>query len=258
MHDLEVQQFACLDDNYGYLVHVVGTEITAAIDTPDAEAITSKLDSHGWRLTHILNTHWHPDHAGGNEALKQRYGAVVVAPADFEQRISNVDIAVGDGDIVDLGGVQASVLALPGHTTDHIAYCFKDAGIAFVGDVLFPLGCGRLFEGSPAQMHDSLQKLASLPEDTVIYSAHEYTAANARFALAIEPENNDLVARAAHIQRLREKGVPTVPTTIGEELRTNPFLRTDSSAIRQRLGMEGRDDVAVFAEVRTRKDDFRG
>lgn len=255
---LEIRQFACLDDNYGYLVHVQGTDITAAIDTPDAAAIAAELDKHGWHLTHILNTHWHPDHAGGNEALKKRYGAVVVAPADAERRIADVDIFVEDGGHVALGEVQASVLALPGHTTDHIAYWFKEAAVAFVGDVLFPLGCGRLFEGTPAQMHNSLQRLAALPEHTVIYSAHEYTAANARFAVTVEPENADLAARVEKIRRLREQDMPTVPTTIGEELRTNPFLRTASPAIRQRLGMEDGDDVAILAEVRSRKDQFKG
>lgn len=255
---LTVHQFPCLDDNYGYLVHVDGTGVTAAIDTPDADAIAAELDRKGWTLTHILNTHWHPDHAGGNRALQERYGAIVVAPVDPEQRIAEVDLAVGQGDTIDLGGMKADVLAVPGHTTDHIAYWLPEAGVAFVGDTLFALGCGRLFEGTPDQMWTSLAKLTALPADTIVYCAHEYTAANARFAITVEPENADLVARVAEIGRLRARGEPTVPTTIDLELRTNPFLRADSPAIRARLEMAEASDVAVFAEVRARKDSFKG
>lgn len=258
MPTLTVHQFPCLDDNYGYLIHVEGTGVTAAIDTPDADAITAELVRKDWTLTHILNTHWHPDHAGGNRALQERYGAIVVAPVDPEQRIAEVGLAVGQGDTIDLGGMKADVLAVPGHTTDHIAYWLPEAGVAFVGDTLFALGCGRLFEGTPDQMWTSLAKLTALPADTIVYCAHEYTAANARFAITVEPENADLVARVAEIGRLRERGEPTVPTTIDLELRTNPFLRADSPAIRARLEMAEASDVAVFAEVRARKDSFRG
>jgi hydroxyacylglutathione hydrolase len=258
MPSLKIHQFPCLDDNYGYLVHVEGTDITATIDTPDADAIAAELDKCGWSLTHILNTHWHPDHAGGNQALKDRYGAIVVAPVDPEGRIADVDRAVGEGDRLDLGGSEARVFAVPGHTTDHVAYWFPEAGVAFVGDTLFALGCGRLFEGTAEQMWESLSKLTALPEDTVVYCAHEYTASNARFAVTIEPDNAALTKRVEEIRQLREAGKPTVPTTIGLELSTNPFLRTRSPEILERLEMAGQGDVAVFAEVRARKDNFKG
>jgi hydroxyacylglutathione hydrolase len=258
VHRLTVHQFPCLDDNYGYLVHVEGSEITATIDTPDADAIGAELDRRRLRLTHILNTHWHPDHAGGNDALKQRFGAVTIGPEDAERRIQGLDRAVGEGAEVALGGVVAKVISVPGHTTDHIAFWFESDGMAFVGDALFPLGCGRLFEGSPAMMWTSLSKLKALPPTTLVYCAHEYTAANARFATMIDPDNQDLSARADEFVRLRVQGLPTVPTTIGLELGTNPFLRPDAAAIRQRLGMQDHGDVDVFAELRMRKDNFRG
>lgn len=258
MPSLNIHQFACLDDNYGYLIHVEGTGITAAVDTPDSDAIAAELDKRGWTLTHILNTHWHPDHAGGNAALKQRYGAVVIAPVDREDRIADVDQFVDDGDVLDLGGAEMKVLSVPGHTTDHIAFWFPEAGAAFVGDTLFALGCGRLFEGTAEQMWESLGKLTALPEDTMVYCAHEYTASNARFAVTIEPDNAELTERVAKIYQLRAAGKPTVPTTIGLELRTNPFLRTRSAEIRNRLDMPSQEDVTVFAEVRARKDMFRG
>jgi hydroxyacylglutathione hydrolase len=255
---LIVHQFPCLDDNYGYLIHVDGTEITATIDTPDAQAIALELEKKGWRLTHILNTHWHPDHAGGNQALKARYGACIIAPADVEERIPHIDQKVRDGDIVVLGDLQAKVLDVPGHTTDHVAFWFESEGIAFVGDALFSLGCGRLFEGDPGMMWNSLSRLSSLPSETLVYCAHEYTAANAAFAATVEPENRELVERVEQIGKLRAEGTPTVPTTIGVELRTNPFLRPHIPAIRERLGMNESTDVEVFAELRARKDNFRG
>lgn len=255
---LTIHQFPCLDDNYGYLVHVEGTDFTATVDTPDAEAISAELDKKGWRLTHILNTHWHPDHAGGNQALKQRYGAIIVAPADPDRRILDVDRLVGEGDVVQIGGVEARILDVPGHTTDHIAYWFASEQAAFVGDALFALGCGRLFEGDPAMMWTSLSKLKALPPETLVYCAHEYTAGNAAFAATIEPENPELCARIEEIGRLRAMGMPTVPTSIGVELRTNPFLRPDAATIRSRLGMQRNGDAEVFAEIRSRKDNFRG
>lgn len=255
---LALHQFLCRTDNYGYLVHVAGENggLTAAIDTPDARTIDQALEETGWQLTHILNTHHHPDHAGGNLALKSRHRCTIIGPRGEEALIPGIDRAVADGDVVDLGGHRARVIEVPAHTRGHIAYWFEDDGLAFVGDTLFSLGCGRLFEGTAAQMWSSLSKLMKLPDDTLIYCGHEYTQANARFALTVEPGNADLRKRAAEIDRLRAAGKPTVPSTMGLEKRTNPFLRPTSPEIQKVLGLEGADPVAVFAETRKRKDRF--
>ncbi len=228
---LKVHQFPCLNDNYGFLLHDAQANVTAVIDTPEVDPINAALDETGWRLTHILNTHHHFDHAGGNEALKKRWGAQVVGAAIDAERIPGIDVRVRDGEHFAFGSTQALVLEVPGHTSGHIAYYFADDGIAFVGDTLFALGCGRLFEGSPEQMWSSLNKLMALPDDTVVYCAHEYTQANARFALSVEPDNAALVARAREIDELRSRGVPTVPTSIGLEKATNPFLRPMSALL---------------------------
>ena len=255
---LEVHMFPCLSDNYGYLVHDPATGATAVIDTPEVAPINSALAEKGWKLTHILNTHHHYDHAGGNEALKSQWGCTVVGAANDAERIPGIDVRVSDGEMLSFGSTEARVIETPGHTTGHIAYYFAEDGIAFVGDTLFALGCGRLFEGSPADMWASLSKLMALPDDTVVYCAHEYTQANAAFALSVEPGNEALVQRAAEIDRLRAAGTPTVPTTIGLEKATNPFLRPDSENLRVTIGMAGadQDPVAVFAETRRRKDNF--
>lgn len=253
---VEVHMFPCLSDNYGFLVHEPTAGVTASIDTPEAEAINAALAEKGWTLTHIFNTHHHFDHAGGNEALKARWSCTVLGAANDAERIPGIDVRVADGDVFDFGATRVKVLEVPGHTTGHIAYYLEEEGIAFVGDTLFALGCGRLFEGSPAQMWDSLQKLMALPDDTTVYCAHEYTQANAAFALSVEPENRDLVARADEIARLRSAGKPTVPTTIGLEKATNPFLRPDSEALQRQVGLPGGAPVDVFAETRRRKDSF--
>jgi len=253
---LQVHMFPCLSDNYGYLVHDSATGATASIDTPEAAAIDAALAERGWRLTHILNTHHHFDHAGGNEALKAEWGCTVVGAANDAERIPGIDLRVREGDRVQLGGATATVFEVPGHTTGHIAYYFADDGIVFVGDTLFALGCGRLFEGTPAQMWHSLQKLMALPDETVVYCAHEYTQSNAKFALSVEPGNAALVARSTEIDRLRAQGRPTVPSTIGLEKATNPFLRAGSGELQQQLGLVGAAAVDVFAETRRRKDHF--
>ncbi len=253
---VQVHMFPCLNDNYGFLVHDPDTGATATIDTPEVEPINRALEAQGWRLTHILNTHHHFDHAGGNEALKARWGCTVVGAANDAARIPGIDVRVAEGDTYELGNAAAQIFEVPGHTTGHIAYYFADDGVAFVGDTLFALGCGRLFEGTPAQMWSSLSKLKALPEATVVYCAHEYTQANAAFALSVEPDNADLVARREEISRLRSAGTPTVPTTIGLEKATNPFLRPDSVNLQRTLAMEGADLVDVFAETRRRKDHF--
>jgi hydroxyacylglutathione hydrolase len=237
---LSVRQFACLSDNYGFLARDEATGQVACIDTPDAVAIERELAALGWRLTHILNTHWHPDHAGGNAALKAATGAQIIGPAEVE-RVSPVDRVVGEGDVVNLGATRLTVLDTGGHTLGHVSYVDAADQIAFVGDTLFALGCGRLFEGTAEQMWASLSKLAALPDETAVYCAHEYTAANARFALSVD-SSPALMARAADIFAVRERGQPTVPTTIGLEKATNPFLRAG--------------DAARFAAVRAAKDIF--
>lgn len=256
MTKLDVHQFPCLQDNYGYLVHVPGRAVTAAIDTPDASAVERALEAKGWTLTHILNTHHHGDHAGGNLALKARFGCTIIGPRAEAARIPGLDQAVGDGDTVDLGGHVATVFDVPGHTAGHIAYWFAADGAAFVGDTLFALGCGRLFEGTAAQMWQSLSKLRALPDETRVYCAHEYTQANARFALTVEPQNAALKARARDIDALRAAGKPTVPSLLGLEKATNPFLRAESPDLQATLGLVGADPVTVFAETRRRKDRF--
>ncbi len=253
---LEVHQFPCLSDNYGFLIHEPSTGATATIDTPEVDPINAALGEKGWTLTHILNTHHHFDHAGGNEGLKERWGCTVVGAGNDAKRIPGIDVKVHDGDAYQFGNTKAAVLEVPGHTVGHIAYYFEDEGKAFVGDTLFALGCGRLFEGTPQQMWASLQKLLALPDDTTVYCAHEYTQANAAFALSVEPDNSALVERSQQIDELRAAGQPTVPTTIGLERATNPFLRPDSADLQATVGLVGADLVEVFAETRRRKDNF--
>lgn len=256
MSSLLVRQFSCLQDNYGFLVHDPDSGETAAIDTPDADRILAEAGKAGWTITQIWNTHHHWDHAGGNLALKQATGARIIAPSYDRGRIEGIDTEVSDGDVVMLGTRAAQVLFTPGHTLGHVIYWFEDDAVAFVGDTLFAMGCGRLFEGSPQQMWTSLSRVAALPDNTSVYCAHEYTQANARFALAIEPDHPGVKTYAHEVDRLRADGRATVPTTIGREKAANPFLRAADPALRRALGMEDADDAAVFAEVRRRKDSF--
>lgn len=257
---LEIRQFPCLNDNYGYLIRDATSGAVATIDTPDPEAINAQLADAGWQLTHILNTHHHWDHAGGNLALKEQWECEIIGPKAEADRIPGIDRAVGEGDIVELGASPARVFDTPGHTSGHIVYHFADAfgenGAAFVGDTIFAMGCGRLFEGTPAQMWASLSKLAVLPPETKLYCAHEYTQANAAFALTVDPNNEALQSRAKEVDALRTAGTPTVPTTLAEELATNPFLRAEAPGLKATLGMPDADAVAVFAETRARKDTF--
>ena len=240
---LTVHQFPCLGDNYGYLVRDEASGLTATIYTSDAEAILSEMKRLGWdRLDFILNTHWHPDHAGGNARLKADMGCEIVGPEEVT-RIAPLDRVLADGETVRLGETVFEVIATPGHTLGHIVYVDRADNLAFVGDTLFALGCGRLFEGTAEQMWGSLTRLAALPDDMAVYCAHEYTAANARFALSLS-EAPELAARAEQVFRARDKGEPTVPTTIGAEKATNPFLTAR--------------DAAQFAERRAAKDSFAG
>ena len=250
---IDVHQFACLSDNYGFLVRDRASGLAAAIDTPDAAAILAELDRTGWTLALILNTHWHPDHAGGNEAIQAATGAEIVGPAEV-RRIAPLDREVGEGDVVGLGETRFQVIATGGHTLGHIAYHDAEDRVAFVGDTLFALGCGRLFEGDAAMMWSSLSRLAALPDDTTVYCAHEYTASNARFALSVD-DDPALAARARAVFAARERGEWTVPTTIGLEKATNPFLRAPKLAAR--VGKAGAPDFEAFGAVRAAKDAFR-
>ena len=253
---IQIQQFPCRSDNYGFLVHDTESGLTACIDTPDADAINAGLEEKSWRLSHILNTHHHGDHTGANLSRKERWGCDIVGAANDEERIPGIDIRVSEGDEYVFGSMKAKVLEVPGHTTGHIAYYFESEGVAFVGDTLFALGCGRLFEGTPEMMWKSLQKLMALPDETIVYCAHEYTQANAEFALSVEPGNDRLIARSKEIDDLRAQGLPTVPTTIGLERSTNPFVRPMSENLQATIGLSGVDLVSVFAETRMRKDNF--
>lgn len=250
---LQIHQFPCLSDNYGFLVHEPESGATATIDTPDAEEILRQARAKGWRITDVWNTHWHPDHAGGNAAIQRETGARITGPAEVQRIGQAPDRIVSQGDVVELGGVSARVLDVGGHTLGHIAYVFDTEKVAFVGDALFAMGCGRLFEGTAEQMWTSLGKIAALPRDTTLYCAHEYTESNARFALSVDAENSDLRSRVADVKRLRSEGKPTVPMTLDLELRTNPFLR----APMLKAAMGQASDVDAFAELRKRKDNFK-
>lgn len=250
---LEIHQFPCLADNYGFLLHDPDSGETAAIDTPDGAEYLLQAEGKGWRITQIWNTHWHPDHAGGNAAIVEATGATVIAPEEVE-RISPIDRVVSHGDSVSLGEWEAQVIDVSGHTNGHIAYHLPLAAIAFVGDSVFALGCGRMFEGEPQQFWDSLARIRGLPPRTVLYCAHEYTQSNAKFALHADPDNEALQAYAARIDRKRRRGEATVPTTLEQELTTNPFLRADHPSLRQRWG--GDSPAETFARLRAAKDSF--
>lgn len=256
MRSLEIHMFPCLQDNYAYLLHDADADLTATIDTPDAGAILQALRERSWTLTHILNTHHHADHAGGNLSLKRQTGCTIIGPRADAARIPGIDVEVGEGDAFAFGAHPVRVFDTPGHTRGHIVYWIPSAGVAFVGDTLFSLGCGRLFEGTPAQMWSSLEKICAWPDSTLLYCAHEYTEANARFALTVEPDNPDLQARRAEVDRLRRLGRPTIPTTVGLEKATNPFLRPTSPRLQTAIGMRGAPVVDVFARTRALKDAF--
>ncbi|MFO1172089.1 MAG: hydroxyacylglutathione hydrolase [Hyphomicrobiaceae bacterium] len=254
MPALEIRQFPCLSDNFGVILRDPATNTVAAIDAPEEAAVEAALKAAGWALTHILVTHHHADHTDGIAALKARYKATVIGPKNDAAKIAGLDKTVGGGDSFKLGQIEVRVLDTPGHTLGHITFWMPEAKAAFVGDTLFSIGCGRVIEGDMRMMWESLAKLAALPADTAIYCGHEYTAANAKFALTIEPENAALQARAKEVEGLRAQGKPTLPTTIAAELAANPFIRPQSQAIRKRLGLEGAEDWQVFAEVRERKN----
>ena len=254
----EIHQYFCLQDNYGVLLHDPATGATAAIDAPDAAPIEAALVERGWRLTDILVTHHHNDHTAGIAALKARHGCRVVAPRAEAARIPDVDETVAEGDRVAVGALEARVLETPGHTAGHISFVFAQEAVAFVGDTLFSIGCGRLLEGTPEDMWRALLKLRALPDDTRIHCGHEYTASNVAFALTIEPDNAALAARAEEVAALRAAGQPTLPTTLGAEKAANPFLRADIASVAAAVGLAGRDANEVFARIRAGKDSFKG
>ena len=250
---LQIHQFPCLSDNYGYLAHDPASGKTACIDTPDAAEYLKQADAKGWKITHIWNTHWHPDHAGGNTAIKEATGALIVAPKEVE-RLSAIDLVVSHGDKVELGNFTADIIDVSGHTNGHIAYYLPEASITFVGDAVFALGCGRMFEGQPDQFWASLQRIKALPPETMLYCAHEYTAANAKFAVHADPENGELQQYADEIADKRSRGEWTVPMPLGRELATNPFLRADDPSLQARWG--GTEPAQTFAALRAAKDSF--
>jgi hydroxyacylglutathione hydrolase len=252
----QTRLFLCLKDNYGVLVHDPASGATAAIDAPEAAPIEAALTAAGWKLSDILVTHHHGDHTAGIAELKRRHRARVVAPHREATKIPDVDETVGEGDIVTVGTLSAHVIETPGHTLGQINYFFPGAKLLFAGDTLFSIGCGRVIEGTPEMMWHSLLKLRALPDDTMLFCGHEYTDANIRFALTVEPGNPALTTRAAEVRRQIAAGRPTIPTSMGEEKRANVFLRADDPAVAAAVGLAGKPAAQVFAEVRARKNRF--
>jgi hydroxyacylglutathione hydrolase len=250
----EIRLFPCLSDNFGYLIHDDATKATASIDAPEAGPIVKALEREGWKLTDILITHHHGDHVGGVAELKKKYGCRVVAPHDKSTKIANADLRVGNGDVVKVGNLLARVLETPGHTLDHISYVFDGEKALFAADTLFSIGCGRVFEGTYPMMWDSLLKLRALPDDFKLYCGHEYTASNVKFALSVDSDNAALKARAAEVTRLRGENKPTIPSLLGEEKKTNIFLRADDPSVAIKLHMKGASAAEVFGELRERKN----
>jgi len=248
--------FLCLKDNYGVLLHDPASGATAAIDAPEAAPVEAALKQTGWRLTDILVTHHHHDHTGGIEELKERHGCRVVAPDAEADGIPEVDETVSENDTVKVGGLEGRVIETPGHTAGHISYFFPADKLAFVGDTLFSIGCGRVIEGTPPMMWQSLLKLRELPDDTRVYCGHEYTRANIRFARTIEPLNTRLAAREKEVERLLAEGKPTIPSLMRDEKAANPFLRADVPEVAKSLGLAGQPAAQVFAEIRARKNNF--
>lgn len=256
MSILEIKQIATREDNYVYLLRDPIQNRVAAVDPSDFQPVSKALDKLGWVLTDILNTHHHNDHTGGNLELKEKYKCSVVGPLADQSRIAGIDIRVGDGDLFSLGDAKAKVIDTPGHTSGHIAFWFQETKALFCGDTLFALGCGRTFEGTPEQMWRSLKKLRDLPDNTRVFCGHEYTQSNARFAVTLEPGNEELKERVKSIDALRAENKPTVPSCLGEEKKTNPFLRCDRQAVAKAVSLSPDDAVSVFAEIRNRKDVF--
>lgn len=254
--ELDIAVIPLLRDNYGYLLHDPATGTTGAVDPSEAQPMLDAAAARGWKISHILNTHHHNDHCGGNLGIKQATGAKVVGPAYDRDRIPGIDVAVDEKSGFDLAGHHADVLFIPGHTRGHIAFHFADSDAVFCGDTLFSIGCGRTFEGTAQQMWDSLLKLRALPDKTFIYCGHEYTEANCRFALTVEPENRDLVEVAAAVKQARAQGDKTIPSNLGIEKFCNPFLRADQPGLLAKYGGPARDPATAFGAIRLAKDNF--
>lgn len=253
---LELVTIPCLSDNYSFLIHDDETGETAVIDVPEAGPIKAELAARGWTLSHVLLTHHHWDHIDGLPDLVADHPAAVFGAKADAHRLPPLDQALEDGDTFQFGGETVHVLDVSGHTVGHIAFHLPDSKLLFTADSLMALGCGRLFEGTPDQMFDSLSKMAALPPETIVCSGHEYTMSNAKFALTVDPDNPELISRAEATEAARAAGKPTVPSTLAEELATNPFLRGHTSGVQKAVNMEGADPAKVFAEVRKRKDNF--
>jgi hydroxyacylglutathione hydrolase len=256
MTTFEVAQFIVRSDNFVVLLREEGSGATIAIDAPDADAIAKVLKERGWKLTEILVTHKHFDHIEGIPALQAAYDCAVTGPEASSAETGMYDRTVKDGDTLQVGGAEVRVIATPGHTLDHVTYWFPEQKLVFAADLIFSLGCGRVFEGDHAMMWESIKKVRALPDETRLYCGHEYTVANGKFALTIEPDNAALKERMAEAEQLRADGKPTLPTTIGREKATNPFLRADDPALMRKIGGKDPKPAKVFAEIRTRKDRF--
>ena len=252
----DIRTIPCLSDNYAFLAHDPVSGATALVDIPEAAPILAVLAETGWTLTDILITHHHPDHVDGLAEVLAKHPARVIGATADAHRLPPLDLALSDGDTFQVGSQTGTVIDVSGHTINHVAFYFADAKVVFTADSLMALGCGRVFEGTKAQMWESLQKLMALPGDTLVCSGHEYTAANAKFALTIDPENPDLISRVRDVAKKRASGLPTVPSLLSQELATNPFLRANDPAIQAHLGMTGANATNVFTEIRTRKDNF--
>jgi len=256
MAHIEIHQVPVLRDNFVYLVREPKSKSVGIVDPAVAAPVLDEAKRLGWNVTHILNTHHHNDHTGGNLEIKKRTGCTIVGPQHDRDRIPGIDVEVKDSETYKLGNEEAQILFVPGHTRGHIAYWFKASNALFCGDTLFSIGCGRLFEGTPEQMWKSLSKLRTLPPQTRVYCAHEYTEENIRFAVTVDPNNEALRKREEQVTKLRSQMLPTVPSTLGMELAANPFLRADQPSLQEAMGMLGADPIEVFAEVRLRKDVF--